>query len=113
MTGFSPKVRALILERDGGCVICGRSYGALQIHHRAPRGMGGSKAAWVNQAPNGITLCDEHHRWVEANRTEAEAAGWIVRRGVTLPANVPVQYLGGLRWLLPDGRTEPITYPLF
>lgn len=111
MTGFTPKVRALILQRDGGCVICGRTHGALQIHHRAPRGMGGSKAAWVNQPPNGITLCADHHRWVEANRAEAEAAGWIVRRGITLPADVPVLYLTGLRWLRPDGSTEPITYP--
>jgi hypothetical protein len=70
--------------------------------------MGGSKNAWVNQPPNGVSLCAEHHRWVEANRSDAESRGLIVRRGVTLPALIPVLYRGVMSWLTPDGRVVDV-----
>ena len=104
MTGFSAKVRALILQRDEGCVICGTQHGVLQVHHRAPRGMGGAKATWVNQPSNGITVCAEDHRRIEANRAWAESHGYIVRRGIQLPRMVPVLYRGVLRWLTDQGH---------
>lgn len=108
MTGFTPKTRALILQRDGGCFMCGTTT-SLNVHHRTARGMGGAKAAWINKASNGITLCGSGvtgcHGRVEAYRAWAESQGLIVRRGVTLPAHVPVTHpqLGEL-WLTDDGR---------
>lgn len=112
MTGFTPKTRALIHTRDGGCVVCGRSDG-LNIHHRTPRGMGGSKAAWVNQAPNGVVLCGSGvtgcHGRVESDRAWAESNGYIVRRGLALPEHVPVQHVRyGEVWLTRDGRVVDV-----
>jgi len=92
MTGFTAKTRALILERDGGCAWCGRSDGDFQIHHRSPRGMGGAKNAWVNAPSNGVTLCEDHHAHVEKHRTRAEQLGFIVRRGIKLPAHIPIAH---------------------
>ena len=103
MTGFSPAVRALILQRDGGCFMQGDHYGGLQVHHRAPRQIGGAKAAWVNRASNGITLCMKHHTWVESHRSEAENLGLLVRRGVHLPPEIPVQHEHGVVFLTDEG----------
>lgn len=112
MTGFTPATRALILERDQGCVVCGREDG-LNIHHRAPRGMGGSKAPWVNRASNGITVCGSGvtgcHGEIEANRSWAEVKGYIVRRGLNLPVNVPVEHTRyGDVWLTDAGEAVPV-----
>lgn len=107
MTGFTAKTRALITERDGGCVICGWQSGMNQIHHRAPRQMGGSKAAWVNYPSNGISLCVSCHRLVERERSWAESQGYIVRRGIHPPSSIPLVHA---RWgvvvLTDEGEIE-------
>jgi hypothetical protein len=112
MTGFTPKTRALIYARDGGCVVCGHD-GDLNIHHRTPRGMGGSKAPWVNRASNGISVCGSGvhgcHGRIEANRSWAEVKGYIVRRGLNLPVNVPVEHVRfGPVWLTDAGEAVPV-----
>lgn len=75
--------------------------------------MGGSKASWANQAPNGIVLCGSGttgcHGRVESNRAWAEANGYIVRHGIELPEHVPVQHvLYGEVWLTRDGRVVDV-----
>lgn len=116
MTGFPAKVRALITERDEGCVICGNP--GTNIHHRHPRGMGGSKAAWINRPSNGILLCGSGttgcHGHVETNRAWAVQHGYLVRHGVQLPVNIPVAHVRhGLVFLTDDGRVVPVTPPPF
>ncbi|MBM4608097.1 HNH endonuclease [Rhodococcus hoagii] len=71
-TGFPKKVRDLIEARAGGqceamwVLTCnGRPE---QIHHRRPRGAGGSKAPAVNRAGNGIFICEPCHRLIESQR---------------------------------------------
>lgn len=105
MTGFTPKVRSLILERDGGCALSDdRCDQGIQVHHRAGRQMGGSKNAWINRPPNGVALCPHHHRWVGEHPRDAEHLGYIVRRGVHKPADIPIDHHRlGVVFLTDDG----------
>lgn len=113
-TGPSKATVQLVWSRDrGSCVRCGRGLSFLDrgrswsVHHRAPRGMGGSKSPWVNLPANLLLLCGTGvtgcHSWVEANRAVSRECGWLVpRNGVQLPVEVPVFYPGIGRFLLDD-----------
>lgn len=95
VTGFSPKTRALILERDGyRCVACG-STRDLEIQHVRARGMGGSRLPWVNSAGNGILLCRTDHATCEA-RAEVMHIGGYWRYSWQKPG--PVYYAAEDRW---------------
>lgn len=50
--------------------------GGIQVHHRTPRGSGGSRESLPL-----ATLCLGHHAWVESYREEARDIGLLVRRG--------------------------------
>jgi hypothetical protein len=102
-TGFPADVVELIWDRDkGGCARCGRGLhrdrrgpdGDWAIHHREPRGRYGIKGRpWVNQAANGVCLCNVCHEWVEANRRVAIDTGWLVSAlGIRRPADVAIQH---------------------
>lgn len=91
MSGFAKPVEALIIERDQGCCVrCGRHVVHLErgrawsIHHRRPRGAGGTSLSWVNRAANGVVLCGSGttgcHGWVERERTKAFDAGFLVSK---------------------------------
>jgi 5-methylcytosine-specific restriction protein A len=87
-TGPSASVRDDIHARDKCCqahvhgfgldVRCG---GGLQIHHKLPRGMGGTSDPTINDPANLVLLCQTHHAQVESNRSEAYAADLLTRRG--------------------------------
>lgn len=82
MTGFSRRVRDQIMARaNGACERCGITAQAYQLHHRRPRGMGGSSADDTNQASNGLCVCVTCHSEIEANREESLRFGWLVRQG--------------------------------
>ncbi len=91
-TGPTAKVRALVYERDGGCVICGGTH-HLQLHHRRPRALGGSRDRGTNLPSNLIALCPADHRWVETDplvmRKAYGIGGWKVKQGAD-PALVRV-----------------------
>lgn len=88
-TTVKPVVVELVLERDGGrCTRCGiyvlhgergRDW---SIHHRRPRGSGGTRIAWVNLPANCIVLCGSGttgcHGWVESHRAAALELGYLV-----------------------------------
>lgn len=107
-TGPSPATRRVVLDRAGGCCeLCGRLLhdgttwiAAHSVHHRRPRGAGGSTAADTNTAPNLLLLCgsattaDGCHAHVEAHRAEAIAFGWLVPQGHD-PSAVVVHVLHG------------------
>ena len=83
----------------GGC------QGALELHHRRLRGMGGTSAGGSHDAANGVALCTWHHAWAHRYRGKSEPLGLIVSR-YRAPAEVPLVLDGrGTRmWLTPDGR---------
>lgn len=101
--------RTLVMERAGRrCERCGRTIvGEFSIHHRQPRGMGGSRAADKNQPQNLLLLCGSGttgcHGWIESHRAKAISDGFIVPSWAD-PAAVSVFI--GQRWarfLTPEG----------
>lgn len=88
------------------CELCG-TWAALtwSIHHRQPRGMGGSRAE--SNTPDRLLLCcgsgnSGCHGRIESNRAEAYANGWLVRRPFD-PVDVPVVLHSGIAYLTRDG----------
>ena len=84
-------VEQLVIERDrGACVRCAAPVTHLErgrawsIHHRRPRGTGGTSLAWVNQPANLIVLCGSGttgcHGWAERERTKAFDLGLLVSK---------------------------------
>lgn len=99
---FTPAVIADIWKRDRGrCAWCGkpippgaeRGWGWV-IHHRQPRGSGGSpKLAYVGYASNGVLLHARCHDHIERFRAEAFDVGFIVSRiGITRPHEAPIKH---------------------
>jgi 5-methylcytosine-specific restriction protein A len=80
VSAFPDSVRDIILTRSGGvCEIDGCGP-ATAVHHRAPRGMGGSRGGWVNRAANGIAVSDACHAAIESDRETALKNGWLLSR---------------------------------
>lgn len=103
MTGFPKAVRELITRRaNGACERCGLSAPAYQIHHRRPRGMGGSTADDTNRPSNALFVCVSCHQEIEANRDDALKYGWLVRQGQD-PVGVKVLRRGEWVTLANDG----------
>lgn len=99
-----------VRERDGhACVRCG-STDSLTTQHRVARGMGGTRAPWINEPANLITLCGSGttgcHGYVEANPAKAKQLGYAVSK-YNRPEDVPVRTWQGRVWLTNDGRTVP------
>ena len=98
---FSPSLKAQVVARDGeSCVICGAW--PVEVHHRAGRGMGGSKAA--NRVGACLTVCRLHNNRMETDAVFMRLAyrrGWKVRRhGVRAPEDVAVWYPAEQAWFL-------------
>lgn len=88
------------LDRDGSCPHCGTTEG-LAPHHRANRGMGGSKLRDVPS--NIIVLCSAYNGLIESNSVQAKIAvefGWKLTSGQD-PKETPV-FLGDNWYLLDD-----------
>ncbi|SEN97342.1 HNH endonuclease signature motif containing protein [Cryobacterium luteum] len=66
---FTPKQRAAIAARDGGCIIPGCTIPArwTEVHHVIPAGKGGP-----TNVDNGCLLCWFHHHTIDTN-------GWQIR----------------------------------
>lgn len=104
--------RRLVRGRDGYvCQMCGGHLGVGSIHHRKPKGMGGS--AVLEQASNLVTLCgsgnaDGCHGKAHSNPQWARNHGWIVSRSFN-PAEIPVDMWDGWHYLSDDGSRTPCT----
>ncbi|MGX9346613.1 HNH endonuclease [Microbacterium sp. KNMS] len=112
---------ALVIARDQGCCArCGRHVAGMQrgrfwsIHHRRPRGSGGSSLTWVNGAANLLILCGSGvtgcHGEVESRRASARMDGFLIPlNGVQVAEDVPVRHaLHGLARLTDDGGWVPV-----
>jgi hypothetical protein len=107
-----------VWERDeGACARCGRSLSYegrgmyWSLHHRTPRGSGGTKATWINLPSNLLLMCGSGvtgcHGHIESNRRQAEDDGFIVRHGIRLPADIPVKhFIYGLSYMTDHGTVS-------
>ena len=114
-TGPSPKVRALVLERDGyACVCCGQSVIGQEysLQHRQRRSQGGG-----NTPPNLVTVLGSgsrgHHWRIDSRRDPADEAKGYTVRSWDDPALVPVTVMsadmtGAVVWLTDDGRYSAV-----
>ena len=110
-----------VIARDlGACSRCGRHVAHLErgvpwsIHHRRPRGQGGSSLDWVEGAANKVILCGSGttgcHGWVESHRTEARALGFLVPlNGMQKADEVAIKHENlGLVYLNDEGGWAPV-----
>ena len=115
-TGPDLRTRQAAIDRDQRrCVRCGEPM--AHIHHRRPRGMGGSRDPLTNRAANLVCLCRGCHDWIECHRADAYRDGWLVHRWDD-PASIPLivrdsevylddDYQATPVGLLPSGLTPP------
>jgi 5-methylcytosine-specific restriction enzyme A len=109
-------VEAVVARAQGRSEISGEELQGVRgedwhVHHRRPRGAGGSKRRDTNGVENLLVLSAADHELVESQRTLAYARGWLVRQNA-IPAAVPVQLLvEGVRRLVlltDDGGYRPV-----
>lgn len=109
--------RAAVVRRDEiTCQLCGVdvTYKLASVHHRIPRGMGGSRL--VNVVSNGVLICGSAttpgscHDFVEhVDRRRAEQFGYLIPKlSGAHPSEVPIW----TRWhgwvlLTDDGNRVP------
>jgi hypothetical protein len=96
---MSPKEFLKYLRRDGGCIHCGEME-TIAPHHRANRGMGGSKARDVPS--NIVVMCSAMNTAMESNADVAALArdyGWKLR-SFESPADTPVFFQTRGEWFL-------------
>lgn len=110
-TGPTPQVRELVRARAGSsCERCGMALRTGNIHHRKPRGMGGTTDPAANSPANLMLVCGSGttgcHGWIESHRQEALTEGWLVPRTAD-PEGSPVRVWGaGWAQLRADGHYE-------
>lgn len=96
----------VVVREDGRCFRCGKQVAIYEgetyhdlpvvkrvaefsIHHRKPRGMGGSNSLDINIFPNLILLCGTGttgcHGWVESHREQAYKEGLLIHSGIGNP----------------------------
>lgn len=110
---MTPEQREIVRRRAKGiCERCGSRRGT-NVHHRIPRGMGGSSNEYINRPGNLVYLCGSGttgcHGWIESHRAEARESGWLVSRFSSLtPDAVPLVDWCGNRFLIDNdgGRTD-------
>lgn len=102
-TGPTAATRELVLARDhDSCRRCGRR--GEQIHHRKPRGMGGTSDPAINEPQNLVLVCQPCHAWIEQFRRLAYELGWLVARAKQPESTPLVSYIRQtMTMLLTDG----------
>ena len=109
MSGVPYKTLRLVLDRAADqCERCW-SLNPADVHHRRARGMGGTRDPEIHSPANLAVLCRDCHTWVEHNRAEATAQGWLVpRRDPRDPADVPV-FVDPEWYLVTPYKLQPIS----
>lgn len=101
---FTEKTRDLIRQRAGyKCELCGLSVHLGQIHHRQPRGMGGTRSQSRSSCANGLYVHPSCHAMIESQRERAYMMGWLVRTGFS-PDSTAVKLWDGWFLLTVDGE---------
>ena len=107
-------IRHLLACRSGQrCEICGRALGAadvVSVHHRDPRGMGGTRVPWVHALGGLLLVCGDGvrgcHGAAESHRSEARRVGILVDGAApeARPWHVPLVLASGRRVLLAENE---------
>ena len=79
-----------------------------QIHHRRPRGMGGTRQADSASPANGLYVHQKCHDTIERNRATGLRKGWLVHQNDD-PVQIPVRLWYGWRLLSEDGGVHVVT----
>lgn len=106
-TGFPPHVVQLIEARSGlHCEVMARgcTLTATTIHHRRPRGAGGTRRADTNTPSNGLAVCGPCHTTIERQRSWARDNGFLVAQHDS-PADIPVNWRSRT-----DGRGKVLVF---
>lgn len=103
-------VEAVHARSQKRCERCGtHSAYRWSLHHRKPRGMGGSRDPMINSPANILFLCGSGtegcHGWVESNRSEAFTDGLLVYR-IDDPSEIPVRLRYGTVFLDDEGGAQ-------
>lgn len=105
---------AIIARANFVCELCYGPLTIMSLHHRRPRGMGGTKSPWIHDPENLLALCGTGtsgcHGKVESYRDRAYRYGWLVRYG-TIPHSVIFADLYGKWWLLREQEKIEINLP--
>ncbi len=105
---FTEATRNKIKERaDNRCEVCGaRILNGGQIHHRRPRGMGGTRRPDASSPSNGLYVHADCHARIESNRKRAAHLGWLVGWG-RQTETAEVRLWDGWFILTPEGDRLP------
>lgn len=96
---MKPKQFERFLARDNGCVHCGETE-TVSPHHRANRGMGGSKVR--DNPANIVVMCSSFNSLMESDEPSANLArlyGWKLRPWEN-PTDVPLWHISSRTWRL-------------
>ncbi len=109
MSGVPYKTLRLVLDRAADqCERCG-SLNPADGHQPRARGLSGTGDPEIHSPANLAVLCRDCHTWVEHNRAEATAQGWLVpRRDPRDPADVPV-FVDPEWYLVTPYKLQPIS----
>ena len=112
---MKPSTRPEVLARANYvCELCYGPLAQMSLHHRRPRGMGGTKAPWIHDHENLLALCGSGttgcHGYVESRRADAYEFGWLVRSGMT-PHTTPFCDKRGHWWYLYKDQKLPLSPP--
>lgn len=89
---FSRNQRLALLERDGGCAMCGAPPGQVKVHHIR----WWARDAGPTDLANGVCLCESCHHRIHDN-------GWEIRiDGIGISARV---------WFIPPPHVDPDRTP--
>ncbi len=114
MTSTPAAVVRAVTVRDGKvCAMCGGTGDTLVPHHRANRGMGGSKL--LDRVSNVVWLCSVENGLIESDAAwaaEARARGVKISRHST-PSREPILHAGFGGWVLlsDDGAAVAVDTP--
>lgn len=90
----------------GRCERCLRPTLSGHLHHRRPKGLGGSSAPDRHDVSNLVHLCPDCHSWAHSYPNGATENGYLIPRSSGMsPLEVPIIDLADVaRWLDNDGQ---------